>query len=51
MKLSISDLLEHWYGLAEYAKKILSLAKVSYLANGVKYFRHEELKVGATYYL
>ena len=26
MKLSISDLLEHWYGLVEYAKKILSLA-------------------------
>ena len=25
MKLSISDLLEHWYRLVEYAKKTLSL--------------------------
>ena len=34
MKLSISDLLEHWYGLVEYAKKILSLVRVSYLVTG-----------------
>ena len=40
MKLSISDLLEHCYGLVEYAKKILSLARVSYLANCVKSLRH-----------
>ena len=40
MKLSISDLLEHWYGLVEYAKKILSLTRLSYLVNGVKSLRH-----------
>ena len=38
MKLSISDLSEHWCGLVEYAKKILSLARVSYLVTGRKIF-------------
>ena len=45
-----SDLLEHWYGFVEYAKKILSLARVSYLVNDVKSLRHQELRVGVTYY-
>ena len=35
-----SNLLEHWYGLVPYAKKILSLARVSYLVNGVKSLQH-----------
>ena len=38
MKLSISDLSEHWCGLVEYAEKILSLARVSYLVTGRKIF-------------
>ena len=50
MILSISDLLEHWRGLVEYVKKILSLARVSYLVNGVKALGHQEVKVGAMYY-
>ena len=40
MKLSTSDLLEHWSGLVEMAKKIFSLARVSYLVNGVKSLQH-----------
>ena len=36
MTLSISSFLEHWYGLVENAKKILSLTRVLYLVNGVK---------------
>ena len=50
MKLSISDFWKHWYGLVEYAKKILSLVRVSYLVNGVKSLRHQQLKIRATYY-
>ena len=40
LKLSTSDHLEHWYGLVEYAKNILSLTRVLYLVNGVKSLRH-----------
>ena len=50
MKLPITGLLEHCYGLVEYAKKTLSLARVSYLVNGVKYLRRQEVKVGVMYY-
>ena len=46
IKLSIFDLLEHWYGLVEYAKKIVSIFKVSYLVNDVKSLQHREVKVG-----
>ena len=38
MKVSISDLLEHWYELVEYAKKALSLAEVYYLVTWCKIF-------------
>ena len=50
MKLPISGLLGHCYGLVEYAKKTLSLVRVSYLVNGVKYLRRQEVKVGVLYY-
>ena len=36
MKVSIPDLLQQWYELEEYAKKILSLAGVSYLVWGIQ---------------
>ena len=49
MKLSISDSLEYWCGLVEYAKKILSLARVT--NNDVKSSRYQEIKVGVTYYI
>ena len=50
MKLPISGLLGHCYGLVENAKKTLSLVRVSYLVNGVKYLRRQEVKVGVLYY-
>ena len=40
IKLSISGLLKHWRRLVEYEKKILSLARVSYLVNGIKSLQH-----------
>ena len=51
MKLSISDLLEHWYGLVENEKKILSLARVSCIVTWRKTFKtSRSIKVWVTYY-
>ena len=44
MKVSISDLLEHWYGLEENEKKILSLARVSYIVTWRKTFKTSRSK-------
>ena len=44
MKVSISDLLEHWYGLVESEKKILSLARVSYIVTWRKTFKTSRSK-------
>ena len=38
MKVSIRDLLEQLYKIVEYAKKTLSLARVSYLVTRCKIF-------------
>ena len=44
MKLSISNLLKHWYGLVKYANKILSLTRVSYLVTWRKIFKTSRSK-------
>ena len=46
-KVSIPNLLEQYYELVEYAKKALSLARVSYLVTRRKIFRAPKRKVSS----